>query len=84
MDFKEPIKTKWIWVVLAIIILSGVPWYLPEGTYNPIILGFPYWAFISIISAVALAIFLNYVIDKFWNMEVLEKKIEEEKEKEGN
>jgi len=81
MDFKEPIKTKWIWVVLAIIILAGVPWYLPEGTYNPIIFGFPYWAFISLISTIALAIFLNYVIDKFWDMEVLEKEIEE---KEGN
>ncbi|MFW5855972.1 MAG: hypothetical protein ACOCVB_01730 [Bacillota bacterium] len=80
MNIKEPIKFAWIWVVLVIILLIGIPWYLPEGSYSPIILGFPYWAFISVISTVALAVFLNYVIDNYWDMEELEEKIEEEKE----
>ena len=76
---KEPIKYPWIWVVLVIIILAGVPWYLPKGTIYPIILGFPYWAFISIVATIVLSAFLVYVMYNYWDMEAL---IEEEKSKE--
>lgn len=38
---KEPIRKPWI--LLAIIVLAGVPWYLPSGTIEPVILGVPYW-----------------------------------------
>ncbi len=67
-SFKEPIRYKWIWIVLAVITLVGVPWYLPQGSIYPIILGFPYWAFISAVSTVVLSFFLTYVIRNFWDM----------------
>lgn len=70
-SFKEPIRFKWIWVALAVISLASVPWYLPQGSIYPIILGFPYWAFISVVSTVVLAGFLTYVIKNYWDMSSL-------------
>lgn len=70
-DVREPVRIKWIWPVLVVIVLLGVPWYLPQGSIEPIIMGFPYWAFISLVMTIALALFLGYVILNCWNMEVL-------------
>lgn len=69
--YKEPIQYTWIWVVIIIISLIGVPWYLPQGTIYPIIIGLPYWAFISLVASIALGIFLNYVVKNCWDMEAL-------------
>lgn len=70
-DVREPVRIKWIWPVLVVIVLLGVPWYLPQGSLEPTIMGFPYWAFISLVMTIALALFLGYVILNCWNMEVL-------------
>lgn len=70
-EVREPVRIKWIWPVLAAIILLGVPWYLPKGSIDPIIIGFPYWAFISLVMTVALSLFLAYVILSCWSMEKL-------------
>ena len=79
-EVKEPIKIKWIWIVLLVISLISVPWYLPKGTIYPIVLGFPFWTFISFVSAVGLSIFLNYVISNCWDMEgaFIENEVKEE------
>lgn len=66
---REPIRIKWIWPVLVAIIVLGVPWYLPQGSYKPIIMGFPYWTFISALLTVALSLFLGYVMTYCWDME---------------
>ncbi|MBE3519141.1 MAG: hypothetical protein IMW97_02435 [Firmicutes bacterium] len=75
---REPVRVKWIWPVLVAIILLGVPWYLPQGSIEPIILGFPYWAFISVVMTIALSFFLGYVILNWWSMESL---LDEDSEK---
>lgn len=74
---REPIRIGWIWAVLVVIILLGVPWYLPVGSIYPIIAGFPYWAFISLVMSVALSAFLTYVVRNWWDMSEL---VEESKE----
>ena len=74
-EVKEPIKVKWIWPVIAIISLATIPWIFPTGTYKPFIAGLPYWMICSIGATVVLAIFLNFVVSKYWSMEEL---IEEE------
>lgn len=66
---KEPIKNVKIWIIFAFIFFLGVPWYLPVGTYEPIILGFPYWAFIVLLMSVVLSGFLTYVLKYEWNLE---------------
>lgn len=78
-NYKEPIKYKWIWVVIGIIVLIGVPWYLPTGSIYPLIFGFPYWAFISVVSTIVLAGFLTYVVNNYWDMEDIVEEIEEER-----
>jgi len=82
-EVKEPIRYIWIWVALVVILLISIPWYLPKGTIYPIILGFPYWAFISVVSVICLSAFLVYIMHKYWDMEALmedEKEPEEKKE----
>lgn len=68
-EVREPVRVKWIWPVLVVIILLGVPWYLPQGSIEPVIMGFPYWAFISLVMTIVLACFMAYVLTNCWNME---------------
>ncbi|MGJ9460452.1 hypothetical protein [Oceanobacillus sp. CF4.6] len=65
---KEPIRKKWIWVVLVLIVLGNVPWYLPVGTIEPLILGVPYWAFIIVIFSLILCGYLSWLCIKEWNI----------------
>ncbi|GAW92335.1 hypothetical protein [Calderihabitans maritimus] len=76
-EVKEPIRYPWIWVALVLIMLFSVPWYLPQGTIYPIILGFPYWAFIAVVMGIVLSAFLTFVLNRYWDMEAYE--VEEER-----
>jgi len=66
---KEPIRKPWIWIVLVVLVLLSVPWYLPVGTYKPIVWGFPYWAFISLVLTIAIAGFVTWIVNREWDME---------------
>ncbi|WP_119068377.1 hypothetical protein [Rubrobacter indicoceani] len=72
---KEPIRKPWIWVVMAIILLAAIPWYLPGGTVSPIILGMPYWAFISLVFSLSLCAYLSWLCLYEWDV------VEEEEER---
>lgn len=64
---KEPIKSKrLVFGFLAVVALS-IPWYFAQGTYEPLILGFPYWAFASLVFTVVLAMFSSWIIDTQWD-----------------
>lgn len=76
--YKEPIQFKFMWLILVVIVLIGVPWYFPKGAIHPIVLGFPLWAFISLLASIALSIFLGYFINNCWDMEKLKEKKAEE------
>ncbi|PPA69029.1 hypothetical protein [Jeotgalibacillus proteolyticus] len=65
---KEPIRKKWIWIGLVIIMLGIVPWYFPRGTEVPIILGFPYWALISLFFSLLLCGYLSWLCVSQWNI----------------
>lgn len=66
---KEPIKNGKLWIVFGIIFLLSFPWYLPTGSYKPLILGIPYWAWIILLVSIALSAFLTYAIQYQWQME---------------
>lgn len=76
---KEPIKNWKIWIVLIVLYIMSVPWYFPEGSYNPIILGVPYWAIIIMGVSLAISITLTYILKNCWQM-ADEEEIGEEKE----
>lgn len=77
MRKKEPIKHKKIWIVLIVLYVLSVPWYLPKGTYTPIILGIPYWGWIVLGVSLAISITLTYVIKNYWHLSDEENKDKE-------
>jgi hypothetical protein len=66
---KEPIMQPWIWISTIIIVLIMVPWYYPQGSTQHIILGFPLWALVSLLMAVALSALISYALKKCWIVE---------------
>lgn len=68
MKRKEPIKNWKLWIPLVILFILAVPWYLPTGSFNPIILGVPYWALIIMGISVIISITLTYIVKNHWQM----------------
>jgi len=68
MKRKEPIKNWKLWIPLIILFILAVPWYLPTGSFNPIILGVPYWALIIIGISFIISITLTYIVKNHWQM----------------
>ncbi len=65
---REPIRMPWIWVVIVLTVLAGVPLYLPAGAIDPIWFGVPYWLVISVVAAVALSAVLCLVCLRCWSL----------------
>ncbi|WP_221567744.1 hypothetical protein [Alkalihalobacillus sp. TS-13] len=65
---KEPIKKKWIWIGLVLIVLTIVPWYYPDKAVEPIILGFPFWAFLSGFFSLVLCGYLSWLCKHQWHI----------------
>lgn len=74
---SEPIRKPRIWVGLVLVLLAGVPWYLPAGTIHPIILGMPLWTLIAMLSSVALCAHLTWILTRHWKL------VEDEEEGNG-
>lgn len=73
---KEPVRRPWIWVVLALIVVAGVPWYLPQGTLEPLVFGVPYWLLISVFFSLVLCGYLSWLCLTQWKV------VEDEEERE--
>lgn len=65
---KEPIRMPWVWVGLVLLTVAGVPWYLPEGTIGPTVLGFPVWTLVAIASTLAVCGYLSWMLLRRWNL----------------
>lgn len=65
---KEPIQRKWIWFVLTALVLFNAPWYLPQGSIEPFILGLPYWFVVVVVLTLALSAFLSWICLTQWNV----------------
>lgn len=76
---KEPIKNWKIWIVLIVLFVLCVPWYLPTGSYEPLILGVPYWAWIILGVSLLISIVLTYILKHHWQLTDEEELQEEEK-----
>lgn len=75
---KEPIRMPWVWVGLVLLTVAGVPWYLPEGTIGPTVLGFPLWTLLAIASTLAVCGYLSWMLLRRWNL------VENEEEARGS
>ncbi|MDA0566336.1 hypothetical protein LG943_18740 [Streptomonospora sp. S1-112] len=65
---REPIRKPWIWIVLALLLLAGVPLYWPPGTVEPIVLGLPLWALVTVASSVLLSAYLSWLCLTQWSV----------------
>lgn len=64
----EPIRNPGLWIVMAVIVLAGVPFYLPTGSTHPMLLGIPYWMVISVLSTLLFAALVSWVCLRRWNV----------------
>ncbi|ASN04500.1 hypothetical protein [Virgibacillus necropolis] len=76
---KEPIKNGKLWIIFGVLFLLSVPWYLPVGSYKPLILGIPYWGWIVILVSLAFSATITYAIKYLWITEEDPNMKEEEK-----
>ena len=54
-------------VLLALIMLAGVPWYWAQDRVEPFIFGLPVWAFVSLAWSVLLAVYTAWIIIRHWD-----------------
>ncbi|PTM58200.1 hypothetical protein [Desmospora activa] len=73
---KEPIRKKWIWFVMLVILLGSVPFYFPVGTIGVVIGGFPLWVWVSLTFTVLLSAYLSWICLTQWKLEEEEQKEE--------
>lgn len=65
---REPIRSPGLWLGMAVIVLAGVPFYLPAGSVHPMLLGIPYWMAISVLFTVLFAAFVSWICLRRWNV----------------
>lgn len=67
-DQREPIRHGWFWLGVAILVLAGSPWYLPPGSFEPVILGLPYWVWISVSLSFVFCLYVRWACLRLWNL----------------
>lgn len=65
---REPVRSPWVWVTMTLIVLAGVPFYLPAGTIRPLVLGLPYWVVLSLVCTLLFAAFTSWLCLRWWNL----------------
>ncbi|GAA4942990.1 hypothetical protein EV188_104244 [Actinomycetospora succinea] len=65
---REPIRTPWLWVAIGVVVLVGVPWYLPTGAIEPLVGGIPFWLLISVGATLAFSALTCWACLRDWNL----------------
>lgn len=65
---KEPARKPWIWVVMVLVMLAAIPWYLPKGTMGFVLLGVPYWMFISVAFTLLMCAYVSWLCFTQWDI----------------
>ena len=65
---REPVRTRWIWAVFAVLFVMLNPWYFGSGATR-LVGGVPLWALIILGVSLALSVFLHYVCVVHWQTE---------------
>jgi hypothetical protein len=54
------------WVAYAALLLLSIPWYFPAGSGEPLVLGFPLWCLVALLSYVVVALLTVWRLDALW------------------
>jgi hypothetical protein len=65
---REPIRNPWLWTGIGVVVLVGVPWYLPTGAIEPLVGGIPFWLLISIGATLAFSALTCWACLRDWNL----------------
>jgi hypothetical protein len=53
---------------MILVILGGIPLYLPPGTTGPLVLGIPSWMALSVAFTLLFAAFTSWLCLRWWNL----------------
>jgi len=59
-------NARMTWVAYAVLLVLSIPWYFPEGSGEPLVLGFPLWCFVSLACYVLAALLTAWRLDTVW------------------
>lgn len=65
---REPIGYRWFWAGALALVAAGSPWYLRPGSYEPVILGLPYWVWISIVLSIGFCLYVRWACLHLWRL----------------
>ncbi|HYH31563.1 MAG TPA: hypothetical protein VD903_14360 [Pseudonocardia sp.] len=65
---REPVRNPWLWAAMAVVVLAGVPLYLPVGTIRPLVGGVPWWLLISVGATIAFCALTCWACLRAWNL----------------
>lgn len=63
---SEPTGQRWFLVTALVAVVFGAPWYLPAELEARVLSGLPLWVWISLASAVVLALVSSVAAARFW------------------
>lgn len=52
---KEPVRSPVVWILFVLLMALITPWYFPDGSFEPLLWGVPYWAWIILAASLALS-----------------------------
>ncbi|GLZ49966.1 hypothetical protein Acsp06_61510 [Actinomycetospora sp. NBRC 106375] len=65
---REPVRNPWLWIAMAVVVVAGVPLYLPTGAIRPLVGGVPFWLLISVAATVAFSALTCWACLRDWNL----------------
>lgn len=65
---REPVRNPWLWVAMGVVVLIGVPLYLPAGVIGPLVGGVPLWLLVSVAATAAFSAVTCWACLRAWNL----------------
>ena len=62
---KDPYLSWWIWLVYAVLVAAGIPWYWPKEDTR-LLLGLPAWTAVAIVVSVLISAFTAWLLRRPW------------------
>jgi hypothetical protein len=67
-ETREPIRMPWLWVALVGVLLVIVPWWAPDGSIEPLVLGLPAWFVVSVVASLVFSGLTCWACLSGWNV----------------
>lgn len=65
---REPIRFAWFWAGAFALVSAGSPWYLRQGSLEPVFFGLPYWVWISVVLSLVFCVYVRWACLRLWSL----------------